>query len=106
MEPVVSSTPHYGHGIRLLSHSRYGVPTTVHRRPTDSSDKPSCSALGWHLIVQDFATFVTSPYRQKSQCDLSVQCCLEPVSSGSLINSSIKVYIDLIMIAPRLVFPQ
>ena len=75
MEPVVSSTPHSGHGIRLRSLTRYEFLTPVNFSATASSDIPASNVPVWHVIVRDLEKLAARPYLLKKPTRTFITCC-------------------------------
>ena len=74
MDPMVSSTPHSGHGIHLRSLTRYEYPNPVHFSAMASSDIPICNASVWHVILCDLETLATRSYLLKRPTRTFIAC--------------------------------
>ena len=68
---------HSGHGILLLSLTRYESSTLVHFRDLAPSDTPNRCIPGWHSIVPDLEMLAGSPYVWKRQIRMFIECFIQ-----------------------------
>ena len=74
MEPVVSSTPHSGHMIRLRSIPWYESFAPMHFSAMASYKICARNVPGWHIIVCDLATLAARPYILKRPTRTFIAC--------------------------------
>ena len=80
IDPVVSSNPHSGQGIRLISLTQYKSPTPVQFSTMACSNIPACNATGSQVILHNFSTLAAMPYLLNRPTRTLITCCSQ---SGS-----------------------